>query len=1470
MLDVNNFDAIRISLASAESIRGWSYGEVTKPETINYRTLKPEHGGLFCERIFGPTKDWECYCGKYKRIRHAGTVCDKCGVEVTRAKVRRERMGHIELAAPVAHIWYVKGTPSRLGLLLDISPRNLERVLYFASYLVTQVDSDAQAAAIQEIRDVHEESVEELTEGANAELKELAEATGTEIKVLTEGETRSTKNVKDERKKALATLKRQHTSMTKKLDKVKGEPAPETLLFAGVTIVEADEAVNDDRYALLNETYETEKSRIEEAAEYSASGAEALAGAGKDLVEQELEATQQRITDRLTEQIRELERERDDAIRAVTDLKPLQILSETQYRELQEVTPPGVFRAAMGAEAVHEYLVNSLDLDELAIHLRDEMQATSDAKRKKATKRLRVVEALRKSGNRPEWMIFSALPVIPPELRPMVQLDGGRFATSDLNDLYRRVINRNNRLKRLIELGAPDIIVRNEKRMLQEAVDALIDNGRRGRVVSGSGKHKLKSLSDMLKGKQGRFRQNLLGKRVDYSGRSVIVVGPDLELDECGLPKRMALELFKPFVMRRLVDHGHAHNIKAAKRLVERVDQRVWEVLEEVIKDHLVLLNRAPTLHRLGIQAFRVRLIEGSAIQLHPLVCTAFNADFDGDQMAVHVPLSKAAQAEARERMLSVHNLLSPSNGEPIVSATQDIVLGCYYMTSERDYEQDLANGTLPKGWGKTFGSLEEVQLAYDMDVVDIQAVIQVQTDRDGGVPKLIETTVGRAIFNLALPASLGKYYNETMDRKAVRRVVADCYRHFSDPFDTAHVVNEIKKVGFEYSTRGGMSIAVDDVTLSPDKPGMLAVADEAIERVERQYKRGLMTQEERLREIEEIWNQTRDELQIDVARRLKGQNPVYMMADSGAKGNMNQISQMAGMRGLVLDPQGKIVEIPIKSNFREGLTVLEYFISTHGARKGLADTALRTADSGYLTRRLVDVAQDVIINIEDCGTQHGLWIEWTDSEGKEIPPDDFRSKIMGRVLAAPVYDSESGELIADAGAVLADNIEFEDGSVHDLVGAVIATGQKVCVRSVLTCEATHGVCQQCYGRSLATGKMVELGEAVGIVAAQSIGEPGTQLTMRTFHSGGVARADITTGLPRVEELFEARTPKMPALLAEREGVVSFEQAEDGRKLAISSTEQESFALVLEDGWQPVLTDGTPVIKEKTAIAEGPDGTKRYSPIDGLFFLDDQTIYVRNEHEERDEYPVPVSYHVYVEEGDHVVPGQQLTDGAKDPQQVLLTRGREDVQRYIIDEVQKVYKSQGVSTNDKHIEVICRQMLRKVSIVFPGDTDFLQDERIDRFEFNQINEDILAQGGEPATAMPVLLGITKASLETDSFLAAASFQETTRVLTEAAINGKVDQLRGLKENVIIGKLIPAGSGFYGGGPLGATALDETNLSAILEGDGGVAVLEEAEEEDLQDLMSGGLIPGSDGADGQIGRGEFEGYQPWAPEEESGS
>ena len=1447
VLDVNNFDAIRISLASPEAIRGWSFGEVTKPETINYRTLKPEHGGLFCERIFGPTKDWECYCGKYKRIRHAGTVCDKCGVEVTRSKVRRERMGHIELAAPVTHIWYVKGTPSRLGLLLDISPRNLERVLYFASYLVTKVDPEAKQAALDEINEEHEATIEELRSEAQHELDLIDEQLGLDVGNLNEGERNLSGSIALRKQTELDVLKGEYDEQLAALTPLKGKAAPETVAFRGRILVQADEAVKAETLERLSEIFGEETEKIEGASTSDVGGAVAMAGAERDQMTYEADERKKKIAGGLGDQIKAAEKDRDELAKTITNLKELQILTETEYRELQELVPPGVFSAGMGAEAVHDYVSQRVDLDQLAVELRGEMQATSDVKRKKATKRLRVVEALRKSGNKPHWMIFTALPVIPPELRPMVQLDGGRFATSDLNDLYRRVINRNNRLKRLLELGAPDIIVRNEKRMLQEAVDALIDNGRRGRVVSGSGKHKLKSLSDMLKGKQGRFRQNLLGKRVDYSGRSVIVVGPDLGLDECGLPKRMALELFKPFVMRRLVDHQHAHNIKAAKRLVERVDPRVWDVLEEVVADYVVLLNRAPTLHRLGIQAFKVRLIEGSAIQIHPLVCQAFNADFDGDQMAVHVPLSKAAQAEARARMLSINNLLSPSNGDPIVSPTQDIVLGCYYMTSLRDYAEDLANGTVPRGWGKIFSSMEEVKIAYDAGAIDLQAEIVLRTDRDGGVSRRIETTVGRAIFNLALPEAIGKYYNATMGRKELRGVVADCYRLFKDPTETARVVNEIKKVGFEYSTRGGMSIAVDDVVMSETKAEMLKGADAEAEVIERNFRRGLVTEDERLRELEVIWNGTRDRLAADVEDRLRGQNSVYMMADSGAKGNMNQISQMAGMRGLVLDPEGRIIDIPIRSNFREGLTVLEYFLSTHGARKGLADTALRTADSGYLTRRLVDVSQDVIIAITDCGTEQGLWTEKKDTTGKEISDDEWRARITGRYPASAVYHPETGELIVDRDEEISDRIELENGEFRNIVAEILDAGiTKLHLRSVMACEAAHGVCALCYGRNLATRELVGHGEAVGIIAAQSIGEPGTQLTMRTFHSGGVARADITTGLPRVEELFEARQPKGAALLADKEGVVSIEQTDNGRVLAITSTEQESHTYRLADGWEAALAPGAVVVKDKTVIAIGPDEAKMTSEGDGTFFLDGRTIYVRNEKEERDEYPVPVIYQIFVDDGDHVMPGQQLTDGAKDPQQILVTLGRDEVQRYIIEEVQKVYRSQGVNTNDKHIEVICRQMLRKVSIVYPGDTDFLQDERIDRFEFNTMNEEILAQGGEPATAMPVLLGITKASLETDSFLSAASFQETTRVLTEAAINGKVDSLRGLKENVIIGKLIPAGSGFgvvAGIDPL--SQLDEATLAgmAVAAEDGAGEPLEAATEEDLAALMAEGLVPG---------------------------
>ncbi len=1450
VMDVNNFNAIRISLASPEAIRAWSYGEVVKPETINYRTLKPEHGGLFCERIFGPTRDWECFCGKYKRIRHAGTICDKCGVEVTRAKVRRERMGHIELAAPVAHIWYVKGTPSRLGLLLDISPRNLERVLYFASYLVTMVDDERKAEAINEIEEAHNEAVGEFRAESDARIAELEGSIGERIATLNEGEESLSGSIKDRQAADLAELRKTYRETREQISQWLGSSPAETIEFQGKTIVEAGEAANDDRLAELDAHFQELEDKLVAAAGYESSGSEALAGAERDQLTHELSEARRKIEDELGEQVREAEKERDLALKSLSDLKELQILTETQYRELHELVPTGVFRAAMGAEAVYDYVTTRIDLDQLALELRTQMQTDSEVKRKKAVKRLRVVEALRKSGNRPHWMIFTALPVIPPELRPMVQLDGGRFATSDLNDLYRRVINRNNRLKRLLELGAPDIIVRNEKRMLQEAVDALIDNGRRGRVVSGSGKHKLKSLSDMLKGKQGRFRQNLLGKRVDYSGRSVIVVGPELALDECGLPKRMALELFKPFVMQRLVQHNHAPNIKAAKRLVERVDDRVWEVLEEVIKDYVVLLNRAPTLHRLGIQAFRPQLIEGSAIQLHPMVCPAFNADFDGDQMAVHVPLSKKAQDEARSRMLSVRNLLSPSNGEPIVSPTQDIVLGCYYMTSERDFDEDFAKGTVPRGWGKAFSSLDEVQLAYDTGVIDLQAKIVVRTDRDGGVQKMIETTVGRAIFNLALPAELEIYYNDRMDRKQLRKVVADCYRIFNDPFRTAKIVNDIKRVGFRYSTRAGMSIAVDDVIMSETKPAIVAAAEKDADLLDRQYQRGMVTEEERIRELEVIWNGARDQLTKDVEDRLHGQNSVWMMADSGAKGNMNQVSQMAGMRGLVLDPQGKIIDIPIKSNFREGLTILEYFLSTHGARKGLADTAIRTADSGYLTRRLVDVSQDVITLHDDCGTTQGMWAERTATDGRtKLTDEEYRQRIVGRVVASAIYHPETGELIADRGDEILDRIELPDGSVRDVAAEIISANiEKIHIRSVMTCQAMHGVCAACYGRNLASGQRVGLGEAVGIIAAQSIGEPGTQLTMRTFHTGGVNRADITTGLPRVEELFEARRPKGAAVLALKEGVVTVEQSDSGRELVITSTDYFEWNQALSDDWTINKLPGDRVIKDKDVVAVGPNGEKLFAGIDGEFFVDGQTVQIRDQRPDADRSTLPASYQVLVQNGDTVTLGQQLTEGSKDPAELLLTLGQEAVQRYIIEEVQKVYRSQGVNTNDKHIEVICRQMLRKVSIVYPGDTDYLQDERIDRFEFQQINDEILAQGGEPATAMPVLLGLTKASLETESFLSAASFQETTKVLTEAAINGKVDQLRALKENVIIGKLIPAGSGYDArfGNLAERNALQEASMAEAAASRASATATLEAEpasESDLRELMDAGLIPG---------------------------
>ena len=1148
MFELNNFESIKIALASPEKIREWSRGEVKKPETINYRTLKPEKDGLFCERIFGPQKDWECHCGKYRRVRYKGVVCDRCGVEVTKSKVRRERMGHIELAAPMSHIWYFKGIPSRMGLLLDMSPRSLEKILYFASYVV-----------------------------------------------INPGE---------------------------------------------------------------------------------------------------------------------------------TGLNAKQLLTEKEYRSAVEKYGYNSFEVGMGAEAVKELLKN-IDLERESKELRADLKDSTGQKRVRTIRRLEVVEAFKKSGNKPEWMILDAIPVIPPDLRPMVQLDGGRFATSDLNDLYRRVINRNNRLKRLLELGAPDIIVRNEKRMLQEAVDALIDNGRRGRPVTGPGNRPLKSLSDMLKGKQGRFRQNLLGKRVDYSGRSVIVVGPELKFYQCGLPKKMALELFKPFVMDKLVKEGYAHNIKSAKSIVEKVKPEVWDVLEDVIKSHPVLLNRAPTLHRLGIQAFEPVLVEGKAIKLHPLVCTAYNADFDGDQMAVHVPLSVEAQAEARFLMLSVNNILAPKDGTPITTPSQDMVLGCYYLTIEAQGGE--------KGTGTIFKDYNEMLLAYQTGAVQLHALVKMRVVLPDGRKSLVESTVGRFIFNENIPQNLGFVDREVdpfglevdflVDKKSLGKIIDKCFRKHGNT-ETAILLDHIKSLGFKFSTRGGITVAVADMKVPEAKKAYLAEAEEKVDKYERAYRRGLISNEERYERVIETWSETTDKVTDALMEGLERLNNIYIMAHSGARGSKNQIRQLAGMRGLMANASGKTVEVPVKSNFREGLSVMEYFTSSHGARKGLADTALRTADSGYLTRRLVDVSQDVIVREIDCGTTDTTEIVAI-KDGNEVI-EELYDRIVGRYTIDSIVDPQTGEVLVEA-----DSMIKEDDAEK-----IIAAGiEKVRIRTVLNCKTTHGVCSKCYGRNLATGKEVNIGEAVGIIAAQSIGEPGTQLTMRTFHTGGVAGGDITQGLPRVEELFEARKPKGLAIITEITGRVEID--ETGKR------------------------------KEVVIIPESG---------------------------ENQVYAIPYGSRIRVKQGQMVEAGDPLTQGSINPHDIVRVKGIGGVQEYIVKEVQRVYRMQGVDVNDKHIEVIVRQMLSKVKVEDPGDTDLLPGGYEDVLTFNKCNEEAIANGLRPATAKRTLLGITKASLATESFLSAASFQETTRVLTEAAIKGKEDRLIGLKENVILGKLIPAGTG----------------------------------------------------------------------------
>ncbi len=1451
MIDINEFDAIRIGLASSKQIRDWSSGEVTKPETINYRTLKPERDGLFCERIFGPTKDWECYCGKYKRVRYKGIICERCGVEVTRQKVRRERMGHIDLAAPVSHIWFFKGVPSRIGYLLDIAPRELEKVLYFAASIVTSVDNDKRQKDLNDLEDkVQAESEridvdrdealaaledrlkrrrEYFTKGKERNFDEddefwvrglsnwaeeqvlppLEEArqlvNGLFLEVAPKITTEDSKKIREAVRNAAIRDDRRLTP--KELETVAGAAIQIREALAGLYkelakatgskkgavtkhinrvidgLIDKKAKVHEDDEELVSkvDVKQVEKARdlgkgllreVLEQADPSADG-DAVRELTNDLClrtdgkiqKEDLDAIVQWSL-KVREMYLDIESRRADAREAseesknrlaetwelFKELEPKQIIGDEQlFRELKDRfgSPYGFdiyFTGGMGAEAIRE-LLKELDLDAEATFLRETIKTSKGQKQQRAIKRLKVVNAFIKSENKPEWMVLEAIPVIPPELRPMVQLDGGRFATSDLNDLYRRVINRNNRLKRLLDLGAPEIIVNNEKRMLQEAVDALFDNGRRGRAVTGPGNRPLKSLSDMLKGKQGRFRQNLLGKRVDYSGRSVIVSGPYLKLHQCGLPKIMALELFKPFIMSRLVDRKSVQNIKAAKKYVDSMTPEVWDVLEEVIAEHPVLLNRAPTLHRLGIQAFEPVLVEGKAIQVHPLVCHAFNADFDGDQMAVHLPLSAEAQAEARLLMLSSNNILSPAHGRPLTTPGQDMVLGCYYLTYAED---DLASMTVDKfkEHPPRFDSEEGVELAIDAKQIDLKQPIEYRRSED----ELILTTPGRVILNEEVERSLREaFVGETFERPPFmnqtlsKRETDDFISSLANQYGShaiAGVLDKIKSLGFKYATEGGITISKNDIVVPDNKQEILAKYEEQVARVEEQYERGLITEEERHERIVEIWTEATDAVADAMEKNLKKLNPIYMMANSGARGSFKQIRQLAGMRGLMANPKGEIIERPIQANFMEGLSVLEYFISTHGARKGLADTALRTADSGYLTRRLVDVAQDVIIREEDCKTKDYI----------ELPifvPEGPNKSVMARVLAddvmKPLSSGKPGKTkVASKGDLVTAPLLDE---IIEGLGEDVARETKLPVRSVLKCRSDYGVCRTCYSTFLATGEKCEIGDAVGIIAAQSIGEPGTQLTMRTFHTGGVAGADITHGLPRVVEIFEARNPKGAGTLAEIAGRVEIEQTERGPKVSI-----------VPDG---VDADGEPL-----------------EPV---------------------EYQLPRRTRLLVEKGQIVEPGDALHEGSRSPAELLQLhfeagKGSTPTELYLVTEVQRVYKSQGVDIHDKHIELIVRQMLKKVRVENAGDTELLPGQLVDKVALEKENARVKKEKKEQATVEPLILGITKASLATESFLSAASFQETTKVLTDASIEGKVDHLLGLKENVIIGKLIPAATG----------------------------------------------------------------------------
>ncbi|MCZ7551588.1 MAG: DNA-directed RNA polymerase subunit beta' [Anaerolineae bacterium UTCFX2] len=1399
-METKGLTALRISLASPETIRSWSYGEVLKPETINYRRLRPEKDGLFCEAIFGPTRDWQCYCGKYKNIRYKGITCDKCGVEVTRSSVRRERMGHIELAAPVAHVWYTRRIPSYLGLLLDISRRNLDRVLYFAQYVVTYVDEDARQKALKRLEDKITVAERELASSINARIAEIKAERDRTLNELAQHqsniETKYNEKIAEQLEPIINAGKRLEDHLQESL----GTAAKTAIHFpdTDAVIVEEGATINKKH---LSEVQKVVKKRLEEIEENM-----------KDMKQRELEGSQmerERVRAEADLGMENLRSQLDDQSVVVRDensrlrdelfeLRPSTFMGETRYRELKSRWGQ-VFRADMGAEAFHDIL-RRLDLDKLSQELWHEVRTSrSKQKRKKATKRLGVVEAFRRSGNRPEWMILTVLPVIPPDLRPMVQLDGGRFATSDLNDLYRRVINRNNRLKRLLELGAPDVIVRNEKRMLQEAVDSLIDNSQRGKALSRRGRRELKSLSDMLKGKKGRFRRNLLGKRVDYSGRSVIVVGPQLKLYQCGLPKTMALELYRPFVISRLVSHNYAANVKGARRFIERNRPEVWEVLEEVIKERPVLLNRAPTLHRLGIQAFEPILIEGSAIQLHPLVTTAFNADFDGDQMAVHVPLSQKAVWEARQLMLSSRNLLKPADGEPIIIPSKDMVLGVYYLTKLDDSKHT--------GDGRVFADIDEAELAYRLDQIHIHANIQLLThtwydDENNRLPqaeqRLVKTTIGRVLFNRVLPPEM-QFINQELDKGGLKDLIAQLYEVIGEE-DTPDIADAIKDIGFTYATRSGYSLAVSDITVPEEKSEIISKSLQEADVVMRDFRRGLLTEQEQNERVIEIWQRTTNEVADAVRKRMDPNGNLAAQAVSGAtKGGFGPISQLAGMRGLMADPSGRIIPLPIRSNFREGLNALEYFISTHGARKGLADTALRTADAGYLTRRLVDVAQDVIINDDDCETSEGVWIRSAD----DVAGQPMSVRLFGRLACDNVIDPATGEILAERNDILD----------HDLARRILNAGIKdVKVRSPLTCELIHGICARCYGLDLGRGKMVEVGSAVGIVAAQSIGEPGTQLTLRTFHTGGVATGgDITTGLPRVEELFEARRmPKGEAVVSEISGVVTVSQSDRYSDLRIARVEHSEMIgdeYNIPDGWLIAVSDEDEVSQGAVLARLGDDGqivaqnagrVRIESGESGNGSSGTTRLFVSYESRQEASYDIPSTARMVVRDGERVEAGQPLTEGSLNPHQILRIQGRQACQMYLMSEVQKVYRSQGQNINDKHFEVVIRKMISKVQLTRPGNTNYLPGDLVDFLELRRVNDQLLSEGRRPAKFIEILLGITKASLSTDSFLSASSFQHTIKVLAGAAIASTEDPLFGLKENVIIGKLIPAGTGFVRG------------------------------------------------------------------------